>query len=82
MRDGAEPGDFRPTREQILAYITENPDQAGKREIAKAFGLRGADRVWLKDMLRDIVAVGADRYTQGSKTVGSVLVSRLKLAGS
>ncbi|MEZ5803081.1 MAG: ribonuclease R [Rhizobiaceae bacterium] len=54
MRDGAEPGDFRPTREQILAYITENPDQAGKREIAKAFGLRGADRVWLKDMLRDL----------------------------
>ena len=54
MRDGAEPGDFRPTREQILAYITENPDQAGKREIAKAFRLRGADRVWLKDMLRDL----------------------------
>ncbi len=54
MRDGAEPGDFRPTREQILAYITENPDQAGKREIAKAFGLKGADRVWLKDMLRDL----------------------------
>ncbi|MCO5084978.1 MAG: ribonuclease R [Rhizobiaceae bacterium] len=54
MRDGAEPGDFRTTREQILAYITENPDQAGKREIAKAFGLKGADRVWLKDMLRDL----------------------------
>jgi PmbA protein len=36
----------------------------------------------LKDMLRDIVAVGADRYAQGSKTVGSVLVSRMKLAGA
>jgi PmbA protein len=36
----------------------------------------------LKDMLRDIVAVGADRYTQGSKTVGSVLLARMKLAGS
>ncbi|MCC6248955.1 MAG: metalloprotease PmbA [Rubrivivax sp.] len=36
----------------------------------------------LKDMLRDIVAVGADRYTQGSKTVGSVLVERMKLAGA
>ncbi len=36
----------------------------------------------LKEMLRDIVAVGADTYTQGSKTLGSVLVSRLKLAGS
>ncbi|MCW5635017.1 MAG: metalloprotease PmbA [Rubrivivax sp.] len=36
----------------------------------------------LKDMLRDIVAVGADRYTQGSRTLGSVLVARMKLAGA
>jgi PmbA protein len=36
----------------------------------------------LKDMLRDIAAVGADRYTQGSKTVGSILVTRMKLAGA
>jgi PmbA protein len=36
----------------------------------------------LRDMLKDIVAVGADRYTQGSRTVGSVLVARMKLAGA
>ena len=36
----------------------------------------------LKDMLRDIVLIGADRYAQGSKTVGSMLVSRMKLAGA
>ncbi|MBL8340930.1 MAG: metalloprotease PmbA [Rubrivivax sp.] len=36
----------------------------------------------LKDMLREIVAVGADRYQQGSKTLGSVLVARMKLAGA
>jgi PmbA protein len=36
----------------------------------------------LKDMLRDIVAVGADRYTQGSRTLGSVLVARMRLAGA
>jgi PmbA protein len=35
----------------------------------------------LKQMLRDIAAVGADAYTQGSRTTGSVLVSRMKLAG-
>ena len=35
----------------------------------------------LRQMFKDIVAVGADTYTQGSKTVGSVLVSRMKLAG-
>jgi len=36
----------------------------------------------LREMFKDIVAIGADAYTQGSKTVGSVLISRLKLAGS
>ncbi|MBN9070875.1 MAG: ribonuclease R [Rhizobiales bacterium] len=51
---GAEAGDFRPSREQLLAFITDNPDRSGKREIAKAFGLKGADRVWLNDMLRGL----------------------------
>jgi PmbA protein len=36
----------------------------------------------LKTMFQDIAAVGADTYTQGGKTVGSVLVSRMKLAGA
>jgi PmbA protein len=36
----------------------------------------------LKQMLKDVVAVGADAYTQGSKTIGSVLVKRMQLAGS
>jgi ribonuclease R len=47
-------GDYRPTREQLLAFIHENPDQGGKREIARAFGLKGPDRVWLKDFLRQL----------------------------
>ena len=47
-------GDFRPTKEDVLKYIHENPDRSGKREIAKAFSLKGDDRVWLKDMLRDL----------------------------
>ncbi len=36
----------------------------------------------LKDMLRQIVAVGADTYVSGGKTLGSVLVARMKVAGS
>ncbi len=35
----------------------------------------------LRDMLKGIVAVGADAYASGSKTTGSVLVERMKLAG-
>ncbi len=36
----------------------------------------------MKDMLMGITAVGSDAYCSGSKTVGSVLVNRMKLAGS
>ena len=36
----------------------------------------------LKTMLAGIEAVGADAYTYGSKTVGSILVNRMKVAGS
>ena len=35
----------------------------------------------LRDMLRQIVAIGADAYTLGSKTTGSMLVERMKIAG-
>ena len=36
----------------------------------------------LKDMLQGIEAVGADAYNYGAKTVGSILVNRMKVAGS
>lgn len=36
----------------------------------------------LKDMFQGIEAVGADAYTYGAKTVGSVLINRMKVAGS
>ncbi|MES2974211.1 MAG: metalloprotease PmbA [Pseudomonadota bacterium] len=36
----------------------------------------------LKDMLKGIEAVGADAYNYGAKTVGSILVNRMKIAGS
>lgn len=36
----------------------------------------------LKDMLQGIEAVGADTYNYGAKTVGSILVNKMKVAGS
>jgi PmbA protein len=35
----------------------------------------------LRDMFQGITAVGADAYTMGSKTIGSVLIDRMKIAG-
>ena len=36
----------------------------------------------LKDMLHNIVGIGTDEYSMGTKTVGSVLVTGMKLAGN
>lgn len=43
-----------PPRDILLAFIADNPDQASKRELAKAFGLKGEARVELKDLLRTL----------------------------
>ncbi len=36
----------------------------------------------MKNMLKGILAVGADTYNHGAKTVGSILVNRMTVAGS
>ena len=36
----------------------------------------------VKEMFQQIVGIGADTYTLGSKTVGSILIERMKLAGA
>ena len=33
-------------------------------------------------MFRSIAAIGSDAYTYGAKTTGSVLIERMKVAGS
>ena len=52
------PGDFRPSRDDLLRYIDANPDLSGKRDLAKAFGLKGPDRIWLKDVLSELADEG------------------------
>lgn len=43
-----------PTREVLLEFIQDNPDLATKRDIAKAFGLKGEQRIALKELLRSL----------------------------
>ncbi|MEM7301207.1 MAG: ribonuclease R [Pseudomonadota bacterium] len=50
----APPTSPLPDQETLLKFIQENPDRAGKRELARAFGLKGGDRIWLKQMLKDL----------------------------
>ncbi|HEX2020153.1 MAG TPA: ribonuclease R [Aurantimonas sp.] len=46
------------TREAVLRFIAENPGHASKRDIAKAFGVKGEDRLALKNVLSDLQAQG------------------------
>ncbi len=47
-----------PTREQLLAFIADHPGEAGKRDIARAFGVTGAARIPLKAMLKELANEG------------------------
>jgi ribonuclease R len=47
-----------PTREQIIDFIASSEEPAGKREIAKAFGLSGNDKIALKQLLGDMADEG------------------------
>ena len=47
-----------PTREQVLDFIQTSDEPAGKREIARAFGLKGQDKIALKALLRDMADEG------------------------
>src|SRR5665213_879572 len=47
-----------PSREQILDFIASSDQSAGKREIARAFGLSGADKQALKNLLKDMADEG------------------------
>ncbi|MCC3860491.1 ribonuclease R [Pseudemcibacter aquimaris] len=41
-----------PDEEQILEFIRENPGRASKREISRAFHIRGDEKIQLKKLLR------------------------------
>lgn len=47
-----------PTKAEILAWIADHPGQNSKRDIAKAFGVKGAARIDLKQILRSLEAEG------------------------
>jgi ribonuclease R len=54
-----------PSREQIIEFIQSAETPAGKREIGKAFGLKGEQRIALKRLLRDMADEG---LIDGKKT--------------
>ncbi|WP_234854974.1 ribonuclease R [Paracoccus everestensis] len=47
-----------PSKEQIMEWVADNPDANSKRDIAKAFGIKGAERIELKRLLKELEAEG------------------------
>jgi ribonuclease R len=47
-----------PTKPEILDWISANPTLTAKRDIAKAFGIKGAARIDLKRLLKELEAEG------------------------
>ena len=57
-----------PGRDAIVAFIRANPGKIGTREIAREFGLKNADRVELKRILRELADEGTvTRHTDYGK---------------
>ena len=47
-----------PSKAEILQWISDHPTKAAKRDIAKAFGIKGAQRIDLKRVLKELEAEG------------------------
>ncbi len=73
-----------PSRQQILAFIQESSEPAGKREIAREFGLRGNEKIALKALLKDMTDEGLVDMAPGRafhKMGGIPKVTVLKIVG-
>jgi ribonuclease R len=73
-----------PSREQILAFIQSSSEPAGKREIAREFGLRGNEKIALKALLKDMTDEGLVDMAPGRafhKMGGVPKITVLKIVG-
>ncbi len=61
VRDEKGAAEARPkklAKEDILQFIHSSPGNIGRREIARAFGVKGSDRIDLKRILKELAADG------------------------
>lgn len=47
-----------PNKDEVLQWISDNPTKTSKRDIARAFGIKGAARIDLKRLLKELEAEG------------------------
>jgi len=64
-----------PSRKEILDFLQTANRETGKREIARAFGIKGGDRIALKELLRDMADDGLITGSRRKLTRPGVLPS-------
>ena len=75
-----------PNKADIIAWISANPMQIGRRDIAKAFGIKGSGKIKLKRILKEMesegVYGGTEKDNQAMQEIDSQLppVSVLSVA--
>lgn len=47
-----------PSKDDILSWVKDNPTKTSKRDIGRAFGIKGAARIELKRMLKELTVEG------------------------
>jgi len=63
--DGDAPAGL-PTREAIVAFINSAPGKVAKRDIVRAFGISGDQRIWLKRLLKELEEDGLINRRHGA----------------
>ncbi|MBT3331166.1 MAG: ribonuclease R [Rhodospirillaceae bacterium] len=71
-----------PDKAAVKKFITEAPGTVGRREIARAFGIKGAERVELRAILKELAEEGVIGRAKGKRydkagTLPSVTVLRI-----
>lgn len=78
-KKGQRPATSLPTKAEVLAFLKEADTKTGKRELARAFNIKGEDRKYLKEMIRDLtedglLARGEGKSVRPAGTLPSVAV--------
>ena len=73
-----------PTKAEILTYIQKAPSRVGKRDITRAFKVRGADRPAFKMILKELEQDGVigrgdkRRYAESGRLPEVAVVDAIK----
>lgn len=56
-----------PSMQEVMEYLNAQTGHVGKRDLARAFGIKGDDRIQLKNMVRDLKSQGVLSTQKGGR---------------